>query len=60
MVIKKVLEYHRVMWKQRCDIIPAENELSYEGRQLKDIYSFCLNLKLHQDELLPHDTQYIN
>ena len=60
MVIKNLLEYHCVMWKQRCDIIAKENDLSYEGRQRKDIYSLCLYLKSHPDELLSQDMHYTN
>ena len=33
MVIKNLLEIHQVMWKDRCEIIAATNELTYEGHQ---------------------------
>ena len=60
MVVKNLLEIHRNMWKQRCDIIEQENEVSYEGRQRKDMYSMCLYLKSNQDQLLPQDLHYID
>ena len=60
MVIKNLLEYHRIMWKHRCDAIANENEFSYEGRQRKDMYLLCLYLKSHPDELLSQDHHYVD
>ena len=60
MVIKNLLEYHRIMWKHRCDVIAKENELSWEGRQRKDMSLLCLYLQSHPDELLSHDLHYVD
>ena len=33
MLIKSILEYNRLIWKERCDILHMENELTHEQRQ---------------------------
>ena len=48
------------MWKQRCDIIPQKNELTYEGRQRDDMYLLCKFLQTQPTELLEKDLHYID
>ena len=60
MIIRNMLEFHRVMWKQRCELIAEKNKLTYEGRQRHDMHSLCVYLWTHPTELLKKDFHYLD
>ena len=60
MVIKQLLELHRVMWKNRCDLIAQDNIQSYGGRQRQELTSLCTYLQANPNELLDKDVHYLD
>lgn len=40
------------MWQERCKIVAAEKEASYEERQRKQLWTFCRYLQ-HNPDLIP-------
>ena len=48
-LVYSLIEYVRLMWKERCDIVAAERDASYEGRQRRQLQAFCKYLQLHPD-----------
>ena len=51
---------NRKLWKERCDILHAENEYTYDKRKRDGIWNLCLYLRknnhliLHRDRHLLH------
>ena len=58
MLIKQLLEFHRVMWKQCCDLIAQANKQTYEGRQRQELLALCMYLKSNQDIIFDRDLHY--
>ena len=58
MVMKQLLEFHRSLWKIRCDIVATEKEQTYEGRQRQDTLQLCKYL--NQDpESVPEEKRHL-
>ena len=58
-LIKQLLEFHRVMWRDRYDIIAKANVHSYEGRQQSEMWALCLYLQPNPTELLHKDLYFL-
>lgn len=53
MLIKSLLEMNRRMWMERCAILHAENNATYERRRRDEIWNLCLYLR-RTNHLIPH------
>lgn len=60
MVIKTILEFHRSLWKIRCDIVATEKKASYEHRQRLDAQRLFHCLQNYQDEITAHTLHYLD
>ena len=58
MLIGSILEYNRLLWKERCDILHAENEFTYENRKREGIWKFCLHLR-QKSELVTREDRHL-
>ena len=60
MVIKNILEYNRVLWKERCDILHKESDCTYQDRQRQEIYSLCQYLRKRKHLLPVNDHHFLD
>lgn len=58
MIIRQMLEFYRSLWKKRCDVVAAEKEQTYVGRQRRDIWELCQYIKKN-NESLPEDKRHL-
>ena len=52
--IKSILDFNRKLWKERCEIVHAETNCTYEDRQRHEIWQLREHLLTHKT-LIPHN-----
>ena len=52
MVIRNILEYNRLLWNERCDVLHVESDCTYQDRQRQEIYNLCQYLRTRK-RLIP-------
>ena len=58
MLISNILEFSRIQWNERCKIVAAEKEFSYDGRTRKQLIKLCTYLQQNPD-LIPTHKQHL-
>ena len=58
MVLTHILELSRIQWNERCTIVSAERDLTYEGRVRKQMMQLCKYLN-HNSDLIPTEHQHL-
>ena len=59
MLTSNILEFTRIIWNERCTIVAAERDASYDGRKRKQLWILCSYLKRNTHLLPPHKTHVI-
>ena len=59
MLTSNILEFTRIIWNERCSIVAAERDTSYDGRKRKQLWTLCSYLKRNTHLLPPHKTHVI-
>ena len=59
MLTKNILEFSRIMWNERCTIVAAERDASYDGRKRRQMWILCSYLNRNPDLLPPHKLHII-
>ena len=59
MLTKHILEFSRIMWNERCTIVAAERDASYNGRKRRQMRILCSYLNRHPDLLSSHKLHII-
>ena len=60
MVINNILEYNRLLWKERCDILHNETDCTYQVCQRQEIFNLCRYLQTHKHLLPENDHHFLN
>ena len=60
MLIKNILEYNRVLWGERCDVVHAETDCTCQDRQRQEIFNLCQYLRRHKHLIPEQDHHFLN
>ena len=60
MVIKNILEYNRLLWKERCDILHNETNCTYQDRKRQEIFNLCSYLRIHKHLIPDNDHHFLD
>lgn len=60
MLIRNISEYNRLLWGERCDILHAESDCTYQDRQRQEIINLCQYLRRNKHLLSTQDLHFLN